>query len=54
MTFCCFLVTFILSIILSSVYFMIQINGALKVFNDIEDNWNNNFILDITEISDTS
>jgi len=38
-SFCCFLVSFNLSVILSSIYFVIQINGALKVFNDIEDNW---------------
>jgi len=38
-SFCCFLVSFNLSVILSSIYFVVQINGALKVFNDIEDNW---------------
>jgi len=38
-SFCCFLVSFNLSVILSSIYFVLQINGALKVFNDIEDNW---------------
>ena len=54
MTFCCFLMTFNLSIILSSVYFVIQINGALKVFNDIEENWSNNFILDISEKTTSS
>ncbi|EAS04090.2 transmembrane protein, putative (macronuclear) [Tetrahymena thermophila SB210] len=47
-----YLIVFVLGILISAIYLMVKVEDALSIFDDIYQNWANNFIVDIYEKQD--
>ncbi|KAL4446165.1 hypothetical protein ABPG74_021704 [Tetrahymena malaccensis] len=47
-----YLIAFVLGILISSIYLMVKVEDAISIFDDIYQNWSNNFIVEIYEKQD--